>query len=130
MGITTQKNASPARSGGVSQFKEVDMKRLVEFPLENGDAILVEVETDEPEDVVPAARVDQVAERASQTFEVALEKVKPVASTIITKLRGLHDSPDEIAVEFGIKLNAKAGAVIAAAGVEANFKVTLTWKQE
>ena len=33
-------------------------------------------------------------------------------------------------MEFGRKLNAQAGAFIAAAGTEANYKVTLTWKRE
>jgi len=27
-------------------------------------------------------------------------------------------------------MNAEAGAVVAAAGVEANYKVTLTWRRE
>ncbi len=31
---------------------------------------------------------------------------------------------------FGLKMNAEAGAVIASGGVEANYKVTLTWKRE
>jgi hypothetical protein len=106
------------------------MKRLVEFPLEDGDSILVEVETDEPEGMVPAARGDKVPEKARQTFEAALDKVKPVASAVITKLRALHDVPDEIAVEFGLKMNAEAGAIVAAAGMEANYKVTLKWKRE
>ena len=33
-------------------------------------------------------------------------------------------------MEFGLKMNAEAGAVVAAAGAEANHKVTLTWKRE
>jgi len=34
----------------------------------------------------------------------------PAAQTIIQKLRALHDPPDETEVEFGRKLNARAGA--------------------
>jgi len=56
--------------------------------------------------------------------------IRPAAQTIIQKLRALHDPPDEIEVEFGLKLNAQVGAFIAAAGTEANYKVTLTWKRE
>jgi len=81
--------------------------------------------------MIPAARGEPgVPEKAHQTFEAALDKIRPAAQTIIKKLRALHDPPDEIKVEFGLKLNAQAGAFIAAAGTEANYKVTLTWKRE
>ena len=106
------------------------MKRLIEFSLEDGNSILVEVESEEPKGMVPASRGKGVPEKAHQTFEAALEKVKPVASAVISKLRSLHDAPDEIEVEFGLKMNAEAGAIVAAAGVEANYKVTLKWKRD
>ena len=80
--------------------------------------------------MVPAARGGDVVQRAGQTFEAALERVRPAAQAIIAKLRALHDPPDEIEVEFGIKMSAEAGAFVAAAGMEANYKVTLTWKRE
>ena len=106
------------------------MKRLIEFPLEDATSLIVEV--DEPESTDPlvrAARPSEVVTRVQQTFEEALDKVKPAASIIIQKLRSLHDSPDEIEVEFGLKLTAEAGAVVASAGVEANYKITLKWQK-
>ena len=49
-------------------------------------------------------------------------------------LRAIGDAagnpPDEVQVEFGIVLNAEAGAVLAAASAGANYKVTMTWKQQ
>jgi len=106
------------------------MKRLVEFESEDGGIILVEVEVPEEAGMVPAAAVRGVPEKAQQTFEEALDKIRPAAQAIIRKLSALHDPPDEIEVEFGLKMSAKAGAVVAAAGVEANYKVTLTWKRK
>ena len=38
------------------------------------------------------------------------------------------NTPDEIDLEFGIKFNAKAGAVFASVDSEATFKVSLKWK--
>ncbi len=105
------------------------MRRLIEFPLEDGGSIWVEVDVPEETGRVPAARGGEVVQRAQQSFEAALDKVRPAAAAIIAKLRALHDPPDEIEVEFGLKMNAEAGAVIAAAGLEANYKVTLTWKR-
>lgn len=106
------------------------MKRLVEFPLEDGDVILVEVEVPPEAGMVPAARGGEIVQRAGQSFEAALDKIRPAAQAIIHKLRALHDPPDEVEVEFGLKMSAEAGAILAAAGAEANYKVTLTWKQE
>ncbi len=105
------------------------MKQLVEFPLADGGSILVEVDAPEGGRLVPASRGGETVAKAQQTFEAALDKVRPAASAIIAKLRALHDPPDEIEVEFGLKMSAEAGAFIAAAGVEANYKVTLTWKR-
>jgi hypothetical protein len=110
------------------------MKRLVEFPLQEGGTLLVEV--DEPEGyaetttrggVVKAARPSEIADKAKDTFEDALDKIKPAAQAIISTLRGLHDEPDEIGVEFGLKLKAEAGAFLASAGAEANYTVTMKW---
>jgi Trypsin-co-occurring domain 1 len=105
------------------------MKRLIEFPLEDGGAIVVE--TDEaPPGGTRSAKPSEVAEKAKQTFEASLERIKPVAAGIIARLRELGDRPEQVGVEFGIKLTAAAGLVLASSGVEANFKVTLTWKLE
>ncbi len=107
------------------------MKRLIEFPLQAGSTIIVEVDEPEPlGGVTRTARPGEVMEKAHQTFDDALDKITPAAQTVVAKLRGLHDEPDEIAVEFGIKLNAAAGAFIASAGVEANYKVTLKWTKK
>ncbi len=110
------------------------MNRLISFPLEDGNVIWVEVE----EIAVPtetvgeseASRVGEIATQATQTFQNAIESVKPTAETLIKALDKISDRPDEIDVEFGLKLNGKVGTVIAASGVEANFKVTLKWKRD
>jgi Trypsin-co-occurring domain 1 len=105
------------------------LKRLIEFPLDAGGSVLVEIEEIEPEGgVIRAARPAELATKAIQTFESALETIKPAAGTIIAKLRSLSEPPDEVGVEFGIKLSADAKAYIASVGAEANYKVTLTWK--
>jgi hypothetical protein len=106
------------------------MKRLIEFPLQDGGSMVVEVDEPAPEGVVKAARPGEVAARAKETLEDALDKIKPAAQAVVTRLRELHDAPDEIGVEFGIKLSAEAGAFVASAGVEANYKVTLKWSNK
>ena len=104
------------------------LKHLVEFPLEGGGSVVVELDEAELTGTVRAARPGEIVAKANQTFEEALDRVKPAASILITKLRDLVESPDEIEVEFGLKLHADAGAFVASAGGEAHYKITLKWK--
>ncbi len=104
------------------------MKRLIEYPLKDGSSVTVEVDEPEPEGgMVRASRSGEVVEKAKQEFETVMQRVKPMAAVIINTLSDLSESPNEIGVEFGVKLSAAAGVVIASAGVEANYKVTLKW---
>ncbi len=107
------------------------MKRLVEFPLEDGSSILVEVEQPESKSSVGrVSREDELMQKAQSTFEAALDRVKPIAGTMINKLRSLNEPADEVEVKFGIKMSAEAGAIIAAASMEGNYEITLKWKRE
>lgn len=106
------------------------MKKLIEFPLNNGGSVIIEVEESAPEGGMEhiGLKPGEVTKKATQSFETALDKIKPVTNSIINNLRNHKDSPDEISVEFGLKMTAEAGAIIASAGIEANFKVFMTWK--
>jgi predicted RNase H-like HicB family nuclease len=99
------------------------MKRLVEFPLEGGGAILIEVDEPETGGTVRAARGDTI-ETAKETLEDALNKVLPATHSIVQKLQGMR--PNAIEVTFGIKLSFRAGAFITA-GTDANFDVKVSW---
>ena len=113
----------------IADGREDVVKRLVEFPLEDGGAMVVEVDEPGPESgFEQAARPGEVAERAGETFEAALERIRPAAEVIRAKLLDL--SPHEMTVQFGIKLGGKVGAFVASAEAEANYTVTMTWRSE
>jgi hypothetical protein len=40
------------------------------------------------------------------------------------------NSPNEIRLEFGIKLSGKVGAIFVSADSEATFKISLTWRNQ
>ena len=105
------------------------MKRLVDFPLEDGNHMLVEIEETDQGGLVQASLSETIV-KAQQTLEKSLEKVKPAAKYIIQQLRELHDEPNEVEVAFGLKLSADAGAVLASASAEANYTVKLKWVKE
>ncbi len=103
------------------------MKRLVEFPLEGNGSILVQIDEPETSGAVRAGRGDEGIETARETFENALSRVLPATKSVVERLRSMDSGPDEIHVTFGINLSAQAGAFIASATVEANFKVAVYW---
>jgi hypothetical protein len=102
--------------------------RLVEFPLEDGGSILVEVTEAADGRVTRGLNRDGLTEQTQHTFEQAISRIQPAATSIIAKLRGIPEAPDEVNVEFGLELSAEAGAFIASASTSANFKVSLTWR--
>lgn len=109
------------------------MSRPVEFPLNGGGSIIVEVAGAGDEEPVTRGwreeRQQGAPERAQQTFDAAIAKVRPAADALLATLADLTHSPDEVTVEFAVGLSARAGACIATLGSTANFKVTLTWRQ-
>jgi hypothetical protein len=106
------------------------MGQLVEFPLEAGGSVLVDVTGHHTGPVTRSLKGTEVVERARQTFEEAVGRVQPAVEGVITQLRSLAEVPDEVHVEFGLDLHAEAGAFIAAVSTTANFTVALTWRRD
>lgn len=109
------------------------MRELVEF-ITDGGTVVAEVDVAEAETGVVRAsrRTEGLILSTGQKFDDAIDVVRPAAQGLVTKLRDLGDdlSPNAIEVEFGVNLNFSAGAVIASSGVEANFKIKLSWKRD
>jgi Trypsin-co-occurring domain 1 len=104
------------------------VKRLVSFPLETGGAVLIEVEEDASG--APATRglhPGDLIHTVGKSFEAALEAVNPAVVALVSKLRNFLDAPD-IEIEFGLKFGGEAGAFIASASTEAQFRVKMVWK--
>ena len=114
------------------------MPGYIEFPLQDGGSILIEVDDAPGAPVVrgslqEASRSGRaVLERAEQSFDQAVDNVRQAAGVLLTKLKSLHDAPDETEVTFGLKATGELGGsfVVAKAGLEANYSVKLTWKKE
>lgn len=81
---------------------------------------------DEP-GIERAARVDELVVKARKSLEVAMDQVGVVASATLGKLQDLAQAPEQVEVEFGVRLNAEAGAVIARTQAEGHLQVKLTW---
>jgi hypothetical protein len=105
------------------------MASLVAITFDGGDQVVMEVDDDPSDGVVRAARPGEILTVAGTTVDAALERLRPLARTIVGRLRALPEPPDEIAVEFGIKASLQAGMVVARSSADANFKVSLQWQK-
>ena len=104
------------------------MKRLISFPLEAGGNVLIEVEEEPGGSVTRGLHPSDVIEAAGNSFDAAIEAIKPAAVAVARKFRNFADAPEDIEVEFGLKFAGQAGAFIASASTEAQFRVKMVWK--
>ncbi len=105
---------------------------LLGMPLERGSDEVLVFEADRSEIsgdlVLASADPEKLADRTRLTLEEALGNLKPSLQKIVHLLREL--SPDETAVEFGLRIGGEIGVVIARGTAEVNFTVRMSWKQE
>ncbi|AWS41658.1 CU044_2847 family protein [Streptosporangium sp. 'caverna'] len=105
------------------------MTEWVRFDLDDeGGSVLVELDP-EPGVERLSRRGDGFAQ-AKISFENALVNVRDAASSALQQFRTMATPPDEVEIQFGIKLSASAGAVIAKTGTEGHFDVKIKWQRE
>lgn len=95
---------------------------VVRFETEDGTVVLFEV--DPPEGYGNAGADDELIGRIEEAIEPAVK----AARVVLAKLRDAR--PDEVEVKFGVKVSGQANWLVAKASTDANFEVTLTWKNE
>ncbi|MGW9133529.1 CU044_2847 family protein [Streptomyces sp. NPDC055681] len=96
------------------QVLEEDGSILIEFNQRGG---VRQVALSAPEAV---ARSAEAVSQAMSTIRGMAERVRGTVAQMAVR-------PDSVEVEFGIKFDAEAGAVIAKTGVEAAITVKLIW---
>jgi hypothetical protein len=102
------------------------VSELVRFKSEGGEELLVEID-EHQFGTERVARDARGVVEAADTLDSALERATPALRRIAASLRDL--APDEHEVEFGLKLNAEAGAIVAKTSAEGHFTVKMTWRR-
>lgn len=106
------------------------MGQLVEMPLEQGGSILVEVDDARSGGpVTRGGRAEDMVTTAGESLEQVLGKLGPAIQGIVSKLREGADWPDQVEVEFSVKLSAGANVIITRTEGEANFRIALRWSR-
>ncbi len=102
------------------------MAEYMEFSTEDGTIVPVDFAADDDGQHLVADSHGAV--RAARTFEGSLAAVRTAAEAA---LRVFRDDgalrPDSVEIEFGVKLTAEAGALIAKSTVEGHLVVKLAW---
>ena len=101
------------------------MDGLVEFTTQDGARVVVEGVGTRPGTRL-VSRGDGVL-RAAGTFEDALDGVRAAAEAALRVFRDGALRPDSVEIEFGVKMSAEAGAIIAKGSAEGQLTVKLSW---
>lgn len=102
-----------------------NVSELVRWQTEHG-SIVVESDDDDP-GMEAVSRGGDLIGTATAKLEDSFQQVRDAAEAALAALRGGDLKPDAVELEFGVKLNAAAGAVIAKTSVEGHLKVKMTW---
>jgi hypothetical protein len=106
------------------------MSDLVRFESKRGVTVLVEAADPVTGRVVRGGgRPAAVISEAGESLEQVVGKIGPVIQGVVTQLREGADWPEQVEVEFAVKISADSSVIIARAGGEANFRVCMRWSK-
>jgi len=102
------------------------MATYVEYTLEDGSTLLVEVDESTGGAIKAADASGNVIIKAEEKFKDALKSVR---TSVAAMWQGLADlDADDVEVTFGIKAVGEVGVfAVCKAGTEVNYEVKLTW---
>ncbi|MCP4537992.1 MAG: hypothetical protein GY832_12685 [Chloroflexi bacterium] len=106
-----------------------------EFTINTGeDDILVEFAPLQRPGVRQVSRTiapEEIAGKSALALDKAMSTIRQMGNRVTETVKSIDivDRPNKVELEFGLKLDAEAGAYIAKASTEASFKVVLVWEQ-
>jgi hypothetical protein len=93
------------------------------MPIDCDAPILIEVSTKGA-----VRKVSNFQEKTVDAIDSAMSTIYSTATHINKTIEALEVKPSNVEVNFGVKVTAESGAIIAKAGGEANFSIKITWK--
>ena len=77
----------------------------------------------------PASSTGEKSSIEQNTYNQMLATIRSCANGVIDTLQTLESPPNAASIDFAIKVDAEAGAMVAKSLGDAQFKVSLSWKQ-
>jgi uncharacterized protein YfiM (DUF2279 family) len=104
------------------------MAETVAFEIGDGrTTVFVDVADDEG-GVRRVSRGGDAITTATATFEAGFAHVRDAAARAISQLTAMAHRPATVELEFGVRISAQAGAVIARTGADGHLKVRMVWQ--
>lgn len=72
---------------------------------------------------------DVSSDASKEAYSQMLDAIRGCADGVIDVLQTLEAQPNSASVDFAIKVDAEAGAMIAKSREGAHFRISLSWKQ-
>jgi hypothetical protein len=113
-----------------SRSKGALVADLLEFRSEHSGTVFVEVSSSSSEEVRRGRGPMEAVMEAQRSLDQVVGQIGPVVKGIVSELRSSADWPDEVEVQFAVKISAGSDVIIARAGGEANFSITLRWSNK
>ena len=75
---------------------------------------------------------EDLVEKSKIAVDVAMSTMQSMANKAVAAIKKIKVSerPDKVELEFGLTLDAEAGALVAKVGTEAAIKVTMSWEKK
>jgi len=99
------------------------MPQPLQFTTDQGEQVIIEI-GEEPGKEAHGDASDFPQEH-DVSWEAALQGVRIGVRALLNTLREGADSPDEVRIEFGIRVTGSAGAIIAANPNDGQFRATV-----
>lgn len=108
------------------------MTYYIETQAKDGSPIRIEVE-DTTKPTTGFTRKPEATnisgESAKDVYQQMLETISGCATGIVETVQNLPSLPNAAAVDFAIKIDAEAGPMIAKSKEDAQFRISLSWKE-
>jgi len=105
------------------------MGKYVEVQIGDKGTILVDVT---PAEGIFQAGGESLIEKMEDAFEDAISTIQTCAEGFVSRIAAFSkdNRPQEVSLEFGLGFEAEVGVVVTKMSGDANFKVSLTWKED
>ncbi|HEY85845.1 MAG TPA: hypothetical protein G4N96_12130 [Chloroflexi bacterium] len=105
------------------------MREYIESRIGNEGTILIEVSNNKTAVGFGAHQSQEDKEKADNAFNQALNTIRLAANGVLETLNTLPEKPDHVKIDFAIKIDSDARAMLAkASSSDAQLKVSLAWR--
>jgi hypothetical protein len=70
-----------------------------------------------------------IVKQADETFTHVMSIISYSSNTLLAEINKIHERPETVEIEFGVKVTGEGKAMLASGKIEANYTVKLSWNK-